>query len=224
MPSAQDSLYELFLEIAGEQKADLTPLALAGEELAGTLKSVTREIAGAVPKATATSTPAAPSAAAGIPGVISAFTTASSPLGTVASSGGGVVDALEAVGSTVLTTALGTVPLIGGILSLFGGGGDSEAPPPPLLKFALPPALNFTAASTAAGLRQVDFDQQGLPRSFRPDVDESPVARREGGQQVTVNVQALDARSFLDRSTEIAAAVRDAMLHLNSINDVVNDL
>jgi hypothetical protein len=37
-------------------------------------------------------------------------------------------------------------------------------------------------------------------------------------------VQAMDARSFLDRSGDIAAAVRDAMLNMNSINDVVNEL
>ena len=42
--------------------------------------------------------------------------------------------------------------------------------------------------------------------------------------QITVNVQAMDARSFLDRSNDIALAVRDAMLNLNSINDVVNEL
>ena len=42
--------------------------------------------------------------------------------------------------------------------------------------------------------------------------------------QITVNVQAMDSRSFLDRSTDIAAAVRHAMLNSNSINDVVNDL
>jgi hypothetical protein len=34
----------------------------------------------------------------------------------------------------------------------------------------------------------------------------------------------MDSRSFLDHSSEIAQAVRDAMLNLNSINDVVNDL
>ena len=43
-------------------------------------------------------------------------------------------------------------------------------------------------------------------------------------QQITVNVSAMDARSFLDRSGDIALAVREAMLNLNSINDVVNDL
>ena len=42
--------------------------------------------------------------------------------------------------------------------------------------------------------------------------------------QITVNVQAMDARSFMDRSSDIALAVRDAMLNLNAINDVVNEL
>ena len=44
------------------------------------------------------------------------------------------------------------------------------------------------------------------------------------GAQITVNVQALDAQSLMDRSSDIAAAVRNAMLNLNPINDVVNDL
>jgi hypothetical protein len=42
--------------------------------------------------------------------------------------------------------------------------------------------------------------------------------------QITVNVQAMDARSFLDRSNDIAAAVREAMLNMSSINDVVSEL
>lgn len=42
--------------------------------------------------------------------------------------------------------------------------------------------------------------------------------------QVTVNIQAMDSRSFLDRSQDIAQAVREAMLNMHSINDVVNDL
>ena len=60
-------------------------------------------------------------------------------------------------------------------------------------------------------------------------MDHRPAVVPASGQgtsapQITVNVQAMDARSFLDRSSDIAAAVRDAMLNLNSINDVVNDL
>jgi hypothetical protein len=42
--------------------------------------------------------------------------------------------------------------------------------------------------------------------------------------QITVNVQAMDAQSFLDRSSDIAQAVRSAMLNMSSINDVVNEL
>jgi len=34
----------------------------------------------------------------------------------------------------------------------------------------------------------------------------------------------MDSQSFMDHSADIAAAVRNAMLNLNSINDVVNDL
>ena len=41
---------------------------------------------------------------------------------------------------------------------------------------------------------------------------------------VQIQVQAMDSRSFLDHSQEIARAVREAMLNMHSINDVVNDL
>jgi hypothetical protein len=34
----------------------------------------------------------------------------------------------------------------------------------------------------------------------------------------------MDSQSFLDRSQDIAQAVRQAMLNLSSINDVVNEL
>jgi len=59
-----------------------------------------------------------------------------------------------------------------------------------------------------------------LPRAAQGQQTPQGVA----SQHVTVNIQAMDARSFLDRSNDIALAVRDAMLNLNPINDVVNDL
>jgi hypothetical protein len=37
-------------------------------------------------------------------------------------------------------------------------------------------------------------------------------------------VQAMDARSFMDHSAEIARAVREAMLHSHPINDVMSEL
>jgi len=140
---------------------------------------------------------------------------------TGSAGGGGVGGTLESIASTVLKSGFGVLPLIGGLLGLFGGGGSDA--PPPLEKYALPPSLAFDAAETGPGIADVRYDQNGAPR-----VDTSGVQERGSASpaapQITVNVQAMDARSFLDRSSELAAAVREAMLNLNSINDVVNDL
>jgi hypothetical protein len=81
----------------------------------------------------------------------------------------------------------------------------------------MPAPVDFQAAETATGFASVDYGQNGMPRAY----DQGAAA---SAPQVNVTVQAMDARSFLDRSSDIAAAVRDAMLNLNSINDVVNDL
>ena len=137
----------------------------------------------------------------------------------------------------MLESGFGLAPLIGGLLGLFGGGGSSA--PPALTKYAMPSALNIEAADTGQGLSNADYDQMGMPRAYdgtgSPPADNA-VSGSSGGQttptgssaaapaQITVSVQAMDARSFLDRSADIAAAVRDAMLNLNSINDVVTDL
>jgi hypothetical protein len=109
------------------------------------------------------------------------------------------------------------VPLVSGLLALFGGGG-SPAPPAPLVKYVLPAPISFQAAETESGVSNADYDQMGMPRAYGGD------GANRAAPQITVNVQAMDARSFLDHSNEIARAVRDAMLNLNAINDVVNDL
>jgi hypothetical protein len=43
-------------------------------------------------------------------------------------------------------------------------------------------------------------------------------------QNILVQVQAMDTQSFMDHSQEIAQAVRQAMLNMNSLNDVILDL
>jgi len=136
-----------------------------------------------------------------------------------AATDGGVAQTLESVVAKVFTSGFGLVSLFSGLFGLFGGGDQQE--PPPLVKYALPPRIDFQAAETANGIVNVDYDQSGLPR---PAGAASQGSSTSAGTAITVNVQALDARSFLDRSNEIAAAVRDAMLNLNSINDVVNEL
>jgi hypothetical protein len=126
----------------------------------------------------------------------------------------------DSVFDKVLKSGLGISPLIGGLVNLFSG---DDSPPPPLLKYALPPSIAFQAAEAGRGFASTDYGQAGQARVV------GPVAREAAAvaplpPQITVNVSAMDARSFLDRSGDIALAVRDAMLNLNSINDVVNDL
>jgi hypothetical protein len=98
----------------------------------------------------------------------------------------------------------------------------SEAPAPqPLSPFELPPSLTVEAANTSqvlAGFPHLDRGQAGEPRS----IVRTPAESR--APQVVVNVNALDTQSFLDRSSDIARAVREAMLHMHPINDVIGEL
>jgi hypothetical protein len=129
-------------------------------------------------------------------------------------SGGGVD--IASIASTVLEGGLGIVPLISGLAGLFSGGGPET--PPPLEKYTMPSAISFQSAESEGGLVASDFDQTGAAREY------APAAAPAAAPQITVNVQAMDARSFMDYSGEIAQAVRGAMLNLSTLNDVVNDL
>ena len=114
----------------------------------------------------------------------------------------------------VLKSGFGVAPLVGGLIGLFGGDGEEE--PAPFAKYAMPASVNIEAAERGGRIGVSDYDQMGTARMLPLQAASAP--------QITVNVQAMDARSFLDRSGDIALAVRDAMLNSNSINDVVNDL
>ncbi len=119
------------------------------------------------------------------------------------------LDALKGLAS-VFTG--GILPLVSGIFKAFSGGTDAGQIQP-LLKFASPAAVQAEAGLTTSGnLALIDRNERGDLRTVG------------GGTQITVQVQALDSRSFIDRSDDIARAVRDAMLHSSSLNDVVQDL
>ena len=118
----------------------------------------------------------------------------------------------------VLGGGLGLSPLISGLASLFGGSGDSSTPAL-LTKFELPPSIQANGGVSESGGQAfaVDNPQGGLPR-----------AAPTGGQasspsQITVQVQAMDSQSFLDHSSDIAQAVRQAMLQSSVLNDVVRE-
>jgi hypothetical protein len=190
-----NDLYQVFLQASGQQSMELGDVRYALEEVIAQLSAVQQQ----------TAAQRAPAQAAA----------ASRPEPQASSDGGGV----ESTVAEVLKSGFGIGSLIGGLVGLFSGGSDA---PPPLVKYALPAAVNIAAAESGGQITTADYDQRGLPRAYAPGGAAGAPAQQ--GTQITVNVQAMDARSFLDRSGDIAMAVRDAMLNLNSINDVVNDL
>lgn len=127
-------------------------------------------------------------------------------------SGGGAT-----VGSSILSKAfgsgLGLAPLVSGLFRLFGGGGGEATPM--LNPYTKPPSINFDGSISTGGTAEA--------RTFQPATGADQPAVR-AGQQITIQVQAMDSRSFLDHSEEIARAVREAMLNSHALNDVVNDL
>jgi hypothetical protein len=101
-------------------------------------------------------------------------------------------------------------PVISFLAGLFGGG--REKAPPPLMKFALPEPVRLSAGVSGevrGGPFAVDYAQGGLPRPIQAPA------------QVTLQVQAIDSRSFLDHSGEIARAVRQAMLESGVLSDLI---
>ena len=137
------------------------------------------------------------------------------------------------IAMTILESGLGLIPLAGELAGLFGGSDQPE----PLEKYAMPTPISFEGVDTGSGMSAADFDQLGMPRTDAVGVGAADPADSDdaeaaaggvtsgaAGPQITVSVQAMDARSFLDRSSDIAQAVRAAMLNMNSINDVVNEL
>jgi hypothetical protein len=223
--TTQDKLYETFVAVSGQQDSNLGGALDSGEEIAASLSDTVKQLG-----ELQGSTEAQPASG-------------NSNSSASTTSGGGI--SAEAIATTVLESGLGMVPLVVGLLGLFGGGG-TPAPPPTLEKYAMPERLYFEGADTGSDVSGADYDQMGMPRTYSAAPDGTsaqasgtaapgssgsgaPSGPGPGGApasapQITVNVQAMDSQSFLDHSSEIAQAVRAAMLNSNSINDVVNNL
>lgn len=223
--TTQDELYKTFLQVQGQQASALSDVSFTMADVLAEVQDLRSSIPAPNVKATSTSSSSAPAAESS-----------------------GVGDTLSSVASTVLKSGFGLAPLATELFSLFGGGDTST--PPPLVKYAMPAAVDFEAAETSTGMSGLDYDQSGMARVYQassilgtqstmagagstaatqaaaPVADNPPASTATPTQapQITVNVQAMDARSFLDRSNDIALAVRDAMLNMNAINDVVNEL
>jgi hypothetical protein len=140
------------------------------------------------------------------------------------------VQGLTAVGSQLtsltgglskLTGSLGALstlsPIVAGLVALFGGGGGSSTPAP-LEKIERPASINYqglVSESTGEAWTPMDRAEGEQPRTLGGAP--APV-------QVVVQVQALDARSLLDRRDDVAAAVRQALLESNSLGDVLSEV
>ena len=172
---------------------------------------------------------------------------AATPVGTstengadTAQSTGGTGSAIESALTTFLEGGFGIVPLVSGLMGLFDGGSSA---PPQLEKYQKPSSIDFVSADTPNGLEAADYDQLGMPRLADTALPASTAASSPGAsgpsaggtassagpsaaamRQMTLNIQAMDAQSILDRSGDIAQAVRSAMLNMSSINDVISDL
>lgn len=126
----------------------------------------------------------------------------------------------DSTAATVLKTAgmvTGVGPLVTGLLSLFGGS-DDKPEQTPLVQYTKPDAIGVDAGLAAdRSLVSIAYGQNGQPRSTSPNSSAQ-------GAQIQVNVQAMDSRSFLDHSDDIAQAVRNAMLRSHSLNDIVSEI
>ena len=211
--TTQDELLKSFMTAAGLQNTDWNPIVSAVAQVAASLTGAANQASTLEKQSKSTGSQSAAS---------------------TGDEGGGIGSVLGSIASRVFKTGLGLAPLVSGLLGLFGGGGSPE--PPPLTKYALPPSISFAGAYSGTETSDVDYDQAGRPRAFAaPEsaygtaapvapTSNQPASDRQAAPQITVQVQAMDAQSFLDRSSDIARAVRDAMLNLNSINDVISDL
>jgi hypothetical protein len=146
---------------------------------------------------------------------IQANTNAVSQNTTAKSSGSSTASSIGRTFLDTLGIGTGLSPLISGLIGLFGGGSDAPAQTFTPFIQALPvKATEGISSASATGPFGVDFAQGGQPR---------PVTSAAAAQ-ITVQVQAMDSQSFLDRSNDIAAAVRKAMLETTTLNDVIREV
>lgn len=110
---------------------------------------------------------------------------------------------------SLLKSGLGLAPLALSIAKLFGDGNDTALT---FEKYDLPTSQGVSAAN-------VDGPLQGLSQAVRGAGSEV-----RSVPQVVVNVSAMDSQSFMDRSDDIARAVRSAMLHMHPLNDVIDEI
>jgi hypothetical protein len=113
---------------------------------------------------------------------------------------------------------LGLGSLGSSLFSLFSG----STPQQTLTPYKAPPAQSLEVADSGNvldGLPLVDSSADGTSRSYNGN--QGTAAAQP--MQVTVNVSAIDSSSFQDYAPQLADAVRQAMLNMNPINQMIRE-
>lgn len=100
-------------------------------------------------------------------------------------------------------------PILAGLLRLFGGGQETAAVPPEAVRPAAA-RLDVGYRNGGDGYFQVDRDASGIVRAGFP----------VGAPAVVVNIDAIDSRSFLERTPEIAEAVKRVILEAEGMKEL----
>ena len=112
---------------------------------------------------------------------------------------GGVSSALKGSFGGSSLTGFGVSPLVSGIMGLFAGNKNKTLPA--LEQFQLPPSISQTLHVPQAA---------------------SPNARQDS--PIHLHIQAMDSQSIMNRSNDIAKALKSAMLNSHPLNDVVSEI
>jgi hypothetical protein len=189
-------------------------LASTGDALAGLLDGSAKDVTTQVSALTSQITSLAATQQTQV-GATEENTQAVAQNTTARSGGSDIGSTIGTVASSILGGGLSLLPLVSGLMRLFGGD-DSQSSSTAPSKFVLPPPVQYEAglvSGSSGSVAPVSYGQSG---QVRPEVSAAP--------QISIQVSAMDSRSFLDHSDEIARAVKDAMLNSNSLNDVISDL
>lgn len=117
-----------------------------------------------------------------------------------------------------LSSIAGLGGLISGIASLFGGGGGSSTPSP-LVEFQLPSSQTQTVYVSSNGNSTYQgsmTEQARISNSNGPKYISTPTPQ--------ANSSTSSGQSFQYQSTQIAQAVKTALLNSSSLNDVIAEI
>jgi len=123
--------------------------------------------------------------------------------------GGVLSSAASGAGGGLGGGLLGLSPILAGLSALFGGSGQQTLPA--LTKYVAPDPVSLSLGVSNGGqnISAASYGQSGLSRV---------------APAITVNVNAIDSKSFSDHSEAIAQVVRDAMLNSGALTDVMAEI